>query len=62
MIQEQCHGRADHTAHKWNVYDPEGNKLSRVNPDGDRLCPGYRPPWLDAVAGLLVQERMADCS
>lgn len=40
---QQCPGRGDHSAHNWNVYDPTGVKLTRVNPAGARTCLGHSP-------------------
>lgn len=40
---EQCAGGGDHSTHNWNVYDPTGVKLSRVNPDGAHTCTGHNP-------------------
>jgi hypothetical protein len=47
--EQRCPGGAEHGAHQWNVYDPTGVKLTRVNPDGLRICPGYTNPTLQQI-------------
>jgi hypothetical protein len=46
---QQCAGKAEHGMHEWNIYDPDGSKLRRVNPEGLRICLGHTNPTLAAV-------------
>jgi len=59
---EKCPGRGDHATHNWNIYDPTGVKLGRVNPDGDRTCEGHNPfvdiDW-DARLRVAVEATLA---